>query len=246
MIRVARIEGDAIAFTPGVYLDTGAAGRRLRTLAAGHVAVQREGARWVLRGMSPRTSPRLAQLAVAAMPASADDVPTTTARVVRPEVVRRAPKLETLPSPAPVPSATTAVALAPVPSPAPAEPPRPARAPKPPRLSLVDEARRERTDLELTLREKILVAAIGLDAEVLDVSNLVVACWKRWPSTFGLRGYEARHPDANRVQAKLAGDDGVVGLGWLARHAQGELVVTPKGRRVATAALRREPAEVAG
>lgn len=162
--------------------------------------------------------------------------PTSTSPVQR---VHTAPlsSVPTTPRPA-------APALAMTPPPAPT---RTVRTPRPRPVSLVEQARAPRADLELTQREKILVAAIGLEVEVVDVCELVVACWRRWPRAWGLRGFEQQYPDSNKVLAKLWGLDGVVALGWLARgEHEGKLIVTAKGRRIATALLRREPVEVAG
>ncbi len=57
--------------------------------------------------------------------------------------------------------------------------------------------------------------------------------WTLYPEAFSLRGYFAKHPDSNRVLAKLSGVDGLCGLGWLEHTDQRMYRVTRKGRVVA-------------
>lgn len=88
---------------------------------------------------------------------------------------------------------------------------------------------------ELTVRQKILVSAvvIGEELDAFSVEDLIVRCWTMFPEAFSLRGYFAKHPDSNRVLAKLSGADGLCGLGWLEHTDQRMYRVTRKGRVVA-------------
>ncbi len=88
---------------------------------------------------------------------------------------------------------------------------------------------------ELTVRQKILVAALALgeELEAFSVEDLIVRSWQLFPDAFSLRGYFAKHPDSNRVLAKLSGADGLCGLGWLEHTDQRMYRVTRKGRVVA-------------
>ncbi len=88
---------------------------------------------------------------------------------------------------------------------------------------------------ELTVRQKILVAALALGEEIdaFSVEDLIVRSWNLFPEAFSLRGYFAKHPDSNRVLAKLSGADGLCGLGWLEHTDQRMYRVTRKGRTVA-------------
>lgn len=88
---------------------------------------------------------------------------------------------------------------------------------------------------ELTVRQKILLAAVTLgdDAEAFTVEDLIVRSWEQFPESFALRGYQARHPDSNRVLAKLSGTDGLCGMGWLEHTDQRMYRMTRKGRLVA-------------
>jgi hypothetical protein len=87
---------------------------------------------------------------------------------------------------------------------------------------------------ELTVRQKILVSAVALGEEIdaFSVEDLIVRCWNLFPEAFSLRGYFAKHPDSNRVLAKLSGADGLCGLGWLEHTDQRMYRVTRKGRVV--------------
>lgn len=88
---------------------------------------------------------------------------------------------------------------------------------------------------ELTVRQKILMAAVSLasDTEAFTVEDLIVRSWEQFPESFSLRGYQTRHPDSNRVLAKLSGTDGLCGLGWLEHSDQRMYRMTRKGRLVA-------------
>jgi hypothetical protein len=89
--------------------------------------------------------------------------------------------------------------------------------------------------VELTVRQKILVAsaALGDESEAFSVEDLIVRTWNLFPESFSLRGYFAKHPDSNRVLAKLSGADGLCGLGWLEHTDQRMYRMTRKGRTVA-------------
>ncbi|MBI5516679.1 MAG: hypothetical protein HY909_23040 [Deltaproteobacteria bacterium] len=88
---------------------------------------------------------------------------------------------------------------------------------------------------DLTVRQKILVAAVALsptDGEMFTVEDLVVRAWQLYPDSFGLRGYDG-HPDSNRVLAKLSGNDGLCGMGWLEHLEARTYRATRKGRAMA-------------
>ncbi len=70
---------------------------------------------------------------------------------------------------------------------------------------------------EMTATQYLLVAASKLPA-VFHESDLVVEAYKLSPEAFGLRGYEDRHLDSNRILAPLCGNRGLVAQGWLVKH----------------------------
>lgn len=86
----------------------------------------------------------------------------------------------------------------------------------------------------LTVRRVILVAArdvaLATAGERVSTTDLVLRAWALSPARFGLRGAEARHPDSNRVLAKLSGADGLCGVGWLRHVEPGVYRVTDAGR----------------
>jgi hypothetical protein len=85
-----------------------------------------------------------------------------------------------------------------------------------------------------TLREMILLSAnnIGVGAsESFTVEDLVVACWRKFPESFALKGH-TEHADSNKVLAKLSGTEGVRALGWIEHDDQGRLRLTRKGRTI--------------
>lgn len=92
-----------------------------------------------------------------------------------------------------------------------------------------------RAELELTVRQKILLAAssLGEEADTFSVEDLVVRSWQFYPEAFSLRGYHGKYPDSNRVLAKLSGVDGLCGLGWLEHIDQRMYRLTRKGRLLA-------------
>lgn len=123
--------------------------------------------------------------------------------------------------PAPAAPAETVRRPALVPA-APAPKPRPAPAPV-----LATEGTLGR----LNHREKILVAALSLGAGAFEVEELVIACWRRWPESFGLRGYTTSHPNNATVLCKLCGPEGLVGNGALERITPSCYQLTRAGRR---------------
>lgn len=129
----------------------------------------------------------------------------------------------TKPAPAPVAAQTTPPRVAVVTKP---------KAPPKPRVYTSP------SDLVPTVRQKILFAACDLDPEGFSVDALTVACWKRWPETFGLTVHP-HHPDNNKVIAKLSGIDGVCGLAWLRYVAPRTYQVTYAGRALAVTLRKR-------
>ncbi|MBP7006291.1 hypothetical protein KBB27_04190 [Patescibacteria group bacterium] len=98
-----------------------------------------------------------------------------------------------------------------------------------------------------SVREKILLAAhlflshapSASGAPHISKEALVIIAWCFFPESFGMRRtgmapsvLSRKHPDSNRVQAKLAGSDGIIGLGWMINiegEAGTEHALTKKG-----------------
>jgi len=77
---------------------------------------------------------------------------------------------------------------------------------------------------EVSLNDKVLLAALecsgGELGESFTAESLLVTAWKADKRAFGLRGFEAVHPDSNKLYTKIDGKDGLVAKGLL--HAEGE------------------------
>ncbi len=86
----------------------------------------------------------------------------------------------------------------------------------------------------LTTLKKVLVVAATLDNEkqTFTAEDIVVRAWKDFPESFGLRGYQAHHPDSNRVLAKLMGTLGLCGRGWLEQTDTKTYRITTAGRKM--------------
>jgi hypothetical protein len=92
------------------------------------------------------------------------------------------------------------------------------------------------TVAEYTVSEKILLAAYGLDKKgqkSFTAEDLVVASWKQFGKTFGLRGYEEKFPDSNKVLSSIMGERGLAKRGWLVKIGQKQYSFTKDGRRIA-------------
>jgi hypothetical protein len=82
----------------------------------------------------------------------------------------------------------------------------------------------------LTVWELVLVAAAMLPEDFAE-SDLVMACWRLAPRTFGMRGLP-RHPDSKRVSVELSSVNGPVRRGYLERVGPKTLRVTTSGRQL--------------
>jgi hypothetical protein len=99
---------------------------------------------------------------------------------------------------------------------------------------------------DFTVSEKILVAAFGLEKKgqtSFTAEDLVVASWKQFPGTFGLKGYEEKFPDSNKVLSSIMGERGLARRGWLVKIGQKMYSFTKDGRRVAAQLLNEEVEE---
>ncbi len=88
---------------------------------------------------------------------------------------------------------------------------------------------------DLTVRQKILLAAWDCSerSERFRAGELVLRAWQLFPESFSLDGTNRAHPDSNRVLAKLAGAEGLRGLGWIELVDPSTYRVTTKGARTA-------------
>lgn len=76
---------------------------------------------------------------------------------------------------------------------------------------------------DATVPEKILLAAFQLEEEgksPFSAEDLIVASWKRFPKTLGLKGYAELYPDSNKVLSSIMGVKGLVRRQWLDKKGQ--------------------------
>lgn len=93
--------------------------------------------------------------------------------------------------------------------------------------------------------EMVLLAAYERwpDTEFTS-EELVIACWQKYPDSFGLQGHSDRYPDSNIVYRYIMGKDSIVKKQrWLSQKGEKRYVVTPAG---VTHALRLRGATDAG
>jgi hypothetical protein len=87
---------------------------------------------------------------------------------------------------------------------------------------------------ECTLPEKILLAASQLEEQgqsPFTAEALTVAAWRKYPQTFGLKGFEEQHPDSNKVLASIMGEKGLAKRGWLHKAGSKLYTLTRDGRQ---------------
>jgi hypothetical protein len=87
---------------------------------------------------------------------------------------------------------------------------------------------------DCTLPEKILLAASTLEERgtvPFTAEALIVAVWERYPQSFGLKGFEERHPDSNKVLSALMGEKGLAKRGWLHKAGQKLYHLTRDGKQ---------------
>jgi hypothetical protein len=88
---------------------------------------------------------------------------------------------------------------------------------------------------ELTTLKKVLIAAAMLDGDqqTFTAEDVIVRAWQSFPESFGLNGYRDKHPDSNRVLAKLMGSVGLCARGWLEQTSTKTYRLTNAGRKMA-------------
>jgi DNA-binding PadR family transcriptional regulator len=99
------------------------------------------------------------------------------------------------------------------------------------------------TVAENTLPEKLLLAASHLEEAgqtPFSAEALVVSAWQKYPRTFGLKGYEDKYPDSNRVLAQIMGEKGLPNRGWMVKVGQKLYALTRDGRQVVRKLLQGE------
>jgi len=85
----------------------------------------------------------------------------------------------------------------------------------------------------LTLNDKVLLAAAECcDGDVntpFTAEQLVVTAWEMDHRSFGLRGFEVRYPDSNKLYTKIDGRSGLVTKGFLVKIGDRQLRLSETG-----------------
>ena len=87
------------------------------------------------------------------------------------------------------------------------------------------------------LKKQVLLAVLDCCGRDLDKTftfeTLLVAAWKRDPQSWGLRGFEEKHPDSERLHRELdsrgKGNGGLVDAGLLEKIRPRVYRITPRG-----------------
>jgi len=90
--------------------------------------------------------------------------------------------------------------------------------------------------------EMVLLAAYSkwLESEFTS-EELVIACWEKYPDSFGLQGYSDKFPDANVVYRHIMGKNSIVKKQrWLSQKGQKRYALTPAGINHALKILGRD------
>lgn len=90
--------------------------------------------------------------------------------------------------------------------------------------------------LELTVADKLLIAAAGLGESSFTAEDLVIAAWRGFPETFGIRGHlgsdnKPLYPDSNRVFAEIMGTKPVRKRGWIEKVGNKRYRLSEAGRQ---------------
>jgi len=88
---------------------------------------------------------------------------------------------------------------------------------------------------DFTVPEKILLAAENLEKQgqsPFTAEALIVASWQKFPSTFGLKGFQEKYPDSNKILSSIMGEKGLARRGWLVKMGQKLYAMTREGRNV--------------
>lgn len=96
---------------------------------------------------------------------------------------------------------------------------------------------------ECTLPEKILLAAAHLEDQgqsPFSAEALIVSAWRKYPKTFGLKGFEDQYPDSNKVLSGIMGEKGLPRRGWMTKVGQKLYSLTRDGRQIVRKLLQGE------
>lgn len=97
--------------------------------------------------------------------------------------------------------------------------------------------------VDCTVPEKILIAASQLEEAgqaPFSAEALIVSAWRKYPRTFGLKGFEEQYPDSNKVLSGIMGEKGLPNRGWMVKVGQKLYSLTRDGKQVVRKLLQGE------
>lgn len=94
------------------------------------------------------------------------------------------------------------------------------------------------TNDTLSIKDRVLLAAWhccnGDTEQSFTAEQLIVTAWEMDKSAFGLRGFEDRFPDSNRLYTNTDGKDGLVAKGLFVKAGERMFRLSPAGLAAAT------------
>lgn len=91
----------------------------------------------------------------------------------------------------------------------------------------------------LSIKDKVLLAALkctgGNIEQSFTAEQLIVTAWEMDKSAFGLRGFEEKYPDSNRLFTNTDGKDGLVSKGYFNKAGERMFRLSPSGLTSAVA-----------
>ena len=84
----------------------------------------------------------------------------------------------------------------------------------------------------LTIPEKILVAVFDKwpdKGQIFTEADITVVAWKKFPETFGLRGYANEYPDSKHILSNIMGQKGLRGKRWISQLGDTRYTLTQSG-----------------
>ncbi len=107
----------------------------------------------------------------------------------------------------------------------------------------------ETRPVELSVPEKILLAADHLHKQgqsSFSAEALIVACWQKFPRTFGLKGYADQYPDSNKILNMITGEKGLGRRGWLCKTGAKLYALTGAGHKLVRRLMLEEEERATG
>ena len=93
--------------------------------------------------------------------------------------------------------------------------------------------------MKLNQQQQILLVANEIPKESFSSEELILACWKKYPRTFGLKGYEKQYPDSNSVSSSIMGKKGLYTTGLFKKISPKIYSITTIGKQTVIKILKQ-------